>query len=222
MRLDNSVLLVTGQKGAGKTTFARHLLTLTDRAIVLDIRGHDYDYGILTHSYMAAESYLLDRWHDRFRVICRFRNDAEYLGLLQLVVALQENDEFNQPDRWQPVTVFLEEIDTFSSSHSCEREVEYLYKYGRHHGINLIGVVRADTETHPNIRRNSDVIVALRQFKLSSDFQKYFENHERLATLETLTPEMEPELGRHFLTYPPNVNVIELFNGSLDTPSQDR
>lgn len=217
--MKNVIVTITGQKGSGKTSFARFLLARTSSAVVLDRLGHDYTQGAIARDFESAADYFLARRFQNQRLICRFAHDPEWAGILRLVYESQKFGLKELGDKLPPITVFIEEIDFFSNRAYIDPFVAQMYKYGRHYSINLVGIVRQDVETHPLVRANSDIIVAFRHIKLSVDFLRFFssEDQVRLAGLEQYNPTLEPALGTHYLTYPPDSDVLAAW-GDLAEP----
>lgn len=223
--MDNAVVTVTGQKGSGKSTFARYLLTLTPRAVVFDVLNKDYTHGVIARDFPSALEYFRRRRFDPLRLICRFYRTEEYQLMLRLIWESQRIGYRTLGNDLPPLAVFVEEMDKFASTHSMLPELANLFKYGRHWYISVLGNVRYDASVHPEIRTNSDVIVAFRNIKMSTDFKRYFSDADLIASLETLTPGDTPEPGRHFVTYPPDLDVVALWCEqfkSVDVASSDR
>lgn len=164
----------------------------------------EYDGQVFT-TFDGAVDYLAVSWHQDFRAIVRFDNDLYYRELFRFL--------FYSASRCptEPISVVIEEADFFCSPHAIEPNLEVLYKYGRHRHINLVSIARGDTDLHRSVLNNSDCIVSFRARKFSRDMRERFsgEELERIQSLETLTPEIEPKVDFHFLVYPPESNPLE-------------
>ena len=198
----NCILTITGQKGSGKTSLAKHLVKLCSRVIVID-RMVEYD-GEVFNDFESAIDYLAVTWHGDCQAVVRFDNDLYYRELFRFL--------FYTASRCptKPTSVIVEEADFFCSPHAIEPNLEALYKYGRHRHINVASIARGDTDLHRSVLNNSDCIVSFRARKFSRDMRERFtaEELERVQSLETLTPIIEPKAGVHFLTYPPETDPL--------------
>lgn len=211
----NCTLTIVGQKGSGKTTFARQLAALSPRVIVID-RFFEYPGAVAT-DFAAAVDYLAANWRSRFKLVCRFSNDLYHREMFRyLIVTARRCPTL-------PIALVLEEADFFADPAGIEPTVAYLYKYGRHWRLNLIAVARGDTDLHRLIVNNTDCLVAFRQRKFSANMRAMFhsEDLQRIMRLETYSPLVRglPEKGRHFLTYPDDADPVALWKTAQAEPA---
>lgn len=204
----NAVLTVLGQKGAGKTTFTRYLLSKTTRAVVVD-RFLEYE-GVTAARLEPAVDYLAVNWRGPFRLVCRFTSDLHYRELFRFV------DYTAQRCPTLPLSLLIEEADFFARTNYIEPSLGSLYAYGRHWAISLLSVARLDTNLHRSVIGNSDVLVCFRTRKLSGDMRERFTSadQQRLLHLETLRPGVEPQKGRHYLTFPEDEDPVAVWIGA--------
>jgi len=212
----NCIITITGQKGSGKTSFAKQLAKKCSRLIVVD-RMVEYE-GDTFSNFDDAIDYLAVRWYGDCAAIIRFDNDLYYRELFRFL--------FYAASRCptKPTSVIVEEADFFCSPHAIEPNLEALFKYGRHRHINLVSIARGDTDLHRSVLNNSDCIVSFRARKFSRDMRERFtaDELERVQSLETLTPEMEPKNGVHFLVYPPDTDPLALWEEAQGLDIADR
>lgn len=205
-------VLILGQTGSGKSTFARQLLRVTPRAIVIDSKGVDYtDGGIwdgyrgeLVDTFRDAANFLRRNLAEDYHLIFRAPSAQANLGLLKLVYYSQK--------RWDlpPVALFIEESGLYSTSHDIPKILEAIVTRGRQHKINSITIAQRDTQVNPIIRAQSMLTVSLYQKKFSSDFRTEMTKQELAAiqSLKTLTPGTRPVYGTHYVTDPPGLDPI--------------
>lgn len=193
----NCVITVLGQKGAGKTQCARRLIAMAPRAIIID-RLMEHEGRYITSDPEQAFNYLAKNWRGNFSLVVRFRQDNHYSALFTYLGKTSQNCPT------LPFSVLIEEEDFFAGPNSIEPALDYLYRYGRHSSVNLIGVARGDTDLHRSIIQNSDAVIAFRMHKFSKEMRERFtdEEREQLRRMQTLTPDQVPKKGVHYLVYP--------------------
>lgn len=193
----NCVVTVVGQKGSGKTTLAKLLIASAPRAVIID-RLFEHEGDFVTANCEDALDYLATNWRGQFRLVARFNQDEHYALLFRYL------SYTTQKIPAQPISVLIEEEDFFASPASIEPTLDYMYKYGRHSRINLLGVARGDTDLHRSIIGNSDCLISMRMHKFSKEMREKFDASEleNLRRMETLTPNLTPIKGTHYLVYP--------------------
>jgi len=210
----NCTITIVGQKGSGKTTFARQLAELAPRVIIVD-RFFEYPGAVAT-DFASAVDYLAANWRNRFRLVCRFSNDLYHRELFRyLVVTARRCPTL-------PIAVVLEEADFFADPTAIEPVIAYAYKYGRHWRLNFLAVARGDTDLHRIVINNSDCLVAFRSRKFSGNMRTMFaqEDLQRIMKLETHTPLVRglPTKDRHYLTYPDDADPVALWRAAQEEP----
>jgi len=199
------VLTVLGQKGAGKTTYARWLLERTPRAVVVD-RFLEYP-GAVTGKFNDAVDYLAANWRGPFRLVVRFTDDLHHRELFRFLAVTARRCPT------LPIGLVIEEADFFCRPTFIEPTLDALYRYGRHYRLNLLSVARGDTDLHRAALQASDCLVVFRSRKFSGDMRERFAGAELQAVqrLESLVPGAVPEKGRHYLTFPPEEDPAALW-----------
>lgn len=195
----NCVVTIVGQKGAGKTQIARRLLALSSRVIILD-RLNEHDGQMITSNPERAIDYLAHQWRAPFRLVTRFRSEIATGLFLRYVATTMERC------KTLPISLLVEEADFYASPQGIEPALGYLYNYGRHFACNLIAVARGDTDLHRSIVANSDFLVACRMHRFSGEMREKFASVpieiSQVRNLKTVTPDVSPVKGEHYVLYP--------------------
>lgn len=203
----NALVTITGQKGSGKTQMSNRLIAAAPRALILD-RMYEYENGPIFTDYAESLKHIARHWRaPQFRTVMRYIHDDDYKNFFRFLA--------ETADRCPslPVSVFVEEADFFMSPHMIDPGLSYLYRYGRHFRINLVTIARGDTDIHRDAVQNADAFVVMRSRKFSREMREKFdaEELERIRELDTLTPDVEPVKGTHYLTYPDDVDPFDLW-----------
>ena len=193
-------LVIMGMKGSGKSVLSKHLLSYAPRAIVLDRMGEYTDGAIFNDWRESVEfwrAHLAADWH----IIFRGHNPAAHLAWIDVLTDAQlKAAEMGQP--LPPVALFVEESSFYSNTHNIGPILDALYTKGRHGYISVVSIVQRLTQIHPIIRDQSDEWITLRLRSFPSVVAERFtrEDLERIPTLRTLTPDLTPRYGVHYLT----------------------
>ena len=216
--MHNINITVNGQIGAGKTTFVRTLVPLAPRVVIFDPLD-DYDGGslkvpvtILESFRDAAGYYVQHRRDPTMRLVFRgpsttsFADQERELEPFRYMLRLLAHSQ--RVDRLPPLALVLEESTFYADRNNPWPEIRAIYLYGRRWRINTISIAQTDVDISTQVRRNSQIVVALRNVKPSTDAARYFGGDvEKLGRLEKLTPGTKPVAGTHYLTYPPDIDV---------------
>lgn len=202
-RSRNCIITITGQKGSGKSSLAKHLGKRSPRIIIID-RMAEYDGVTYSQPGPCVDAIASGWFQPSMRIVARFRSDTAHATLFAFIRECA--DRCPGP----PLSVVVEEADFFATPMAINQDLYDLVAYGRHWSINLIFVVRGDTDTHRIIRNCSDGIIAMRQYRLSADMRERFTATEvqQIIGLTTYTPDSEPVLGTHYLTFPAQFDVV--------------
>lgn len=221
--VDARHVLVTGRTGSGKTSLVRTMTYSTPRVIYLDILG-DYTDGEVISDFRTATRYYMDRRGSDFRIIFRGKGRAQVdreamLSFLRLVQRVQSEEN----GREKPVGIVLEESGVYSTSYELPDILHDLYLYGRRWGVALLTVVQRDVQVHPIVRANSQLVVSMSNLKLSSDLAQFFDLSE-IATLDVYNTHAQPKLypvyGKHYVTYPPDIDPVGYWEDTFHGPTK--
>lgn len=136
MQLPNEIIFVSGQRGGGKSYWVKKLARSLPRCVILDPLGE----------------YKADQY---------FTDIHEFVNFLQrdLLKPRLYTVSFNPVDIGEDLDYFcrailargdiyliLEELDQLSTPYATPPELAKLIKYGRHYGIQIVGVSRRPAE----------------------------------------------------------------------------
>lgn len=205
----NCNVLILGRTGSGKTTFARSLLALAPRAIVLDfMRDPMWDgIGTVFFDFRSFTDFYREYYAADFQAVFRSMNRESYFALFDVVF------EFQRAYDPGPIAFFVEESTLFSGSHMVDENFEKVVVMGRREKISVISIAQRDTQINPIIRANSFHTVTLNQKKFSTDMKDIFSGAEldQILALKVLTPLDSPTYAVHYITDPPGVDIHREF-----------
>lgn len=148
--MQNSVVVVFGRKGHGKTTHMIRAVEDERRLIVVDPL-HQFRNGLIFNSAQSLLEYFKRREPKEFRCICRFEEaDAEYE---QTELALEFAHELGD------VTIAIDEVDMICSASNISPALWKVINYGRHNRINLITCARRPARVSRDLTSIADEIV---------------------------------------------------------------
>lgn len=180
--MKNEVIFVSGQRGSGKTFWVQNLVSKLPRFLIYDSLG-EYEGArrfeeiddLLDHASRSGPGFFdaifdpLDPTDSEdFDIFCRV---ARALGNLYVII---------------------EEFDLFATPFNIPLELQALIKYGRHRGINVVGVSRRPAEVSRLFTSQATRFILFRQIE-PRDVQ-YFRSIIGVAA--DLLPTLEPF---HFL-----------------------
>lgn len=148
----NKIIFVLGQKGSGKSCYARaHVLGLS-RVIVFDPM-REYSDGVIFEDFETLLGFMENNHLGQFRAICRFRSDAEYLRAIELVLLVG--------NMW----IVIEELNFFISAQSKENQFLELFRFGRHNNISIMAIAQRAAEIPKTFTSQADLMVSFRQIE---------------------------------------------------------
>ncbi len=153
--MKNEVILITGQRGQGKTTYLKDQIGLCNRVVIFDLLGEftDYDtaYNLREFFEMLSEdkeeNFFVLNFYDpktseeNFHVVCEAIN------------------------RLQDIMFVVDEIDYFCSTHNTPKQFDEIVKRGRHQSLQLMVATRRPHEIPPIIRSQVSQLITFRQIE---------------------------------------------------------
>jgi len=151
--MKNEIVFVSGQRGSGKSYWVKSFVRGLPRYLLYDALG-EYEGatrfteigGLLEFSKANQQGGFFEAIfdpleHDDFPLFCRV---ALALGNLYVVI---------------------EELDLFATPYVSPLELQKLFKYGRHYGINVIGVSRRPSEVSRLFTSQATRFILFRQIE---------------------------------------------------------
>jgi hypothetical protein len=157
--MKNEIILITGQRGQGKTTYLKDQIGIFDRVIIFDVLGEfTFEYSGYPTAYNMGDFFkmLKRNMNDNFFVIDYFNPKTSEEDFETICTAI---------NRLQNIMFVVDEIDYFCSSHSIPRQFDEIVKRGRHQGLNLIVATRRPHEIPPIIRSQVSSLVTFRHIE---------------------------------------------------------
>lgn len=172
--MNNEIGAIFGRKGTGKTTLARHLVKNVRRVLILDPL-REYDGGcVIDDPVSLADYWNAVKEYPDFEIDFRPSSDRDV-------------DAFFNVCYWSRNTwVFVDEIDRVCSPNRCQHRLRWLFNYGRHRAISLVGLARRPASVHRDFTAACDWLVA-HQTSEPRDLQ-YLSEFMPTETLPTLEP----------------------------------
>lgn len=153
--MKNEIILITGQRGQGKTTYLKDQIGIFDRVIIFDLLGEfvSYDTAYNMRDFFKA---LTKAKEENFFVLNYFNPKTSEDDFQVICEAI---------NRLQNIMFVVDEIDYFCSSHSVPRQFDEIVKRGRHQGLNLIVATRRPHEIPPIIRSQVTALITFRHIE---------------------------------------------------------
>lgn len=153
----NTIAVVLGRKGSGKSTLVHELLEEAPRVLVLDYLGEygGRDLCRVVRGRDAAFRALERAWGaDRFRIAVRETEGQDSLDVLAAAAELED------------YLLVIEEASAYCSPQGVPREIAQIVRYGRHRSIDQLFVAQRPSMLHRDITSAADVVIS-------------FQHHER-------------------------------------------
>lgn len=153
--MKNEVILITGQRGQGKTTFIKEEISKYDRVVIFDLLG-EFVYYDTAYNLKDFFRMLSERKEENFFVLNYYNPKNSEEDFLTICKAM---------NRMKDVMFVVDEIDYFCTTHSVPREFDEIVKRGRHQELQLIVATRRPHEIPPIIRSQVSQLITFRQIE---------------------------------------------------------
>lgn len=150
MQKKNRIVFILGQKGSGKSSYARQRVRELSRVIVLDPMS-EYSDGVVFEDFPSLLEFMERNHLGQFRAICRFRSDEEYLKAIELCLMIGS--------MW----IVVEELNYFITAQSKEKEFLQLFRFGRHYNVSIMAIAQRAAEVPKTFTSQADEIISFRQ-----------------------------------------------------------
>jgi len=153
--MKNEVILITGQRGQGKTTFIKDQIDLYDRVIIFDLLG-EFTYFETANNLKEFFEILSKHRKENFFVFNYYnpKNSEEDFQIVCEAI-----------NRQQEIMFVVDEIDYFCSTHQIPKEFDEIVKRGRHQALNLLVATRRPHEIPPIIRSQVSTLITFRHIE---------------------------------------------------------
>ena len=154
--MKNEVILITGQRGQGKTTFIKNQIGIYNRVILFDLLGE------FTYHDTALNL------RDFFKMLSKVKEE-NFFSLNYFNPKTSEEDFHvicEAINRLEDIMFVVDEIDYFCSTHSIPKQFDEIVKRGRHQGLNLLVATRRPHEIPVIIRSQVTCLVTFRHIEL--------------------------------------------------------
>lgn len=153
--MKNEVILITGQRGQGKTTYIKSQIGLHSRVIIFDLLGEFTDYDT-AHNVREFFEMLSENKGENFFVLSLYDPKTSEENFHVVCEAI---------NRLEDIMFVVDEIDYFCSTHSIPKQFDEIVKRGRHQGLQLMVATRRPHEIPPIIRSQVSQLVTFRHIE---------------------------------------------------------
>lgn len=199
----NTITVVFGRKGSGKTSWTRGRLVEYSRRIIIDPMW-EYRDGVVVQSVADFADYVRPLRHHRYSVIFQTREPDDCAAICEILTAGRPT-----APALPNVLLVVDELDRFCGPHHLPEGLAHVINYGRHYGVSFVGVSRRPKRVHRDVTANVDEVICF-QTQEPGDL-KYlaeFIGEDRAAKL--------PGLAAHHWLSSEDVAEIAPVGGSAD------
>ena len=131
-----------------------------------------------------------------------YKNELDTLIMLIFSISEKNKEKFK-------ATIIIDELDKYTSQHTCSTALDHLFNRGERFGLNAIGIAHTPQQIHNNIK---STIVWYMYFKLSEEALIYFKFKGRnLYNLKFTEQIIDGEIKPNYEGYYHEGNRLELF-----------
>lgn len=153
--LPNEIIFVSGRRGSGKSYWTKELSQSLPRCVILDPLGEYKADEYFTEIETFIEFQKADKANPKFFTVSFNPVDLEEDFDLFCRAILARGD----------VYLIMEELDQLSTPYNTPYDFAKLIKYGRHYGIQIVGVSRRPAEVSRLFTSQASRFVCFPQFE---------------------------------------------------------
>ena len=192
MKRENEIITILGKKGGGKTSLAASFTNSLTRLIIFDY-NREYEKGLIVTNPVTLSKELQKYYESAFRIIYRPDDtlliDEHFDGFARIAYAMSN------------YTLVIEEIDLVTTAGFMPDGLHKIINYGRHKGIDLIGLSRRAFKVPRDLTSNSDKVMIAGPLNEPRDI-KYLADFMDSADAEKVkTLKREDGKGAEFLEW---------------------
>ena len=178
----NSITVIIGRKGCGKTTRAREEMRAASRLIILDPMLEYGADGVQCRTFAELARYVGPNRHARYRAVLQFLDDSDRDAAMSL--ATQGTPEAPAlPD----VLVVGEELNRICTPSTMTPELKRILFQGRHYTASFLGITQRPRAIHRDVTAMADkIIVGQTQEPRDLDYLAQFIGDELAARCKDL------------------------------------
>lgn len=218
---------ISGLPQSGKTTLTLKLLEDTPRFVILDLQDDYSGLGSVATSFEEASLLIRERaFEPELKVVLLADDPLHHLGLVEYIWELWTTESvrpvvlvMDEARRWSNLPDRVTDVYPTSRKRIPE-PLSRVYTAGLKNGVGTLTIMQFPQQVDTEVRNAADFRIAFRHTgNLTQDMRMSFGGREdELATLETLTPKDTPAKGRHFLTYPPDLDPFKAWRKFVVNP----
>ena len=151
----NEVIIITGQRGKGKTTYLKSIIEKYDRVIIFDLLGEFCQY---------ETAYNLKEY---FQKLTRLRKESFFY--LNYFNPKNSEEDFDivckSINRLQDIVFIIDELDYFTNANYTPKDFAEIIKRGRHQNLNVIASTRRPHEIPRLVTSQLSQFITFRQLE---------------------------------------------------------
>lgn len=163
------VTLILGERGSGKSFFAKWYISKFSRYIIYDTQD-EYIDGVVFREFVELKKFLLAHYTGDFRIIynpLNPSNEAEFSELCEIVYMIGD------------MHFLVEELDLVADTFNTDMHFQSIIRRGRHKAINFIGISQRPFGINRNITSQAKEFYSFRQKEPRDvDYLKYYIGRE--------------------------------------------
>jgi len=184
--MKNEVIVITGQRGTGKTTYIHNHISKYDRVIIFDLLGEFTNYET-THDIKTFLQKFSKKKKEQFFYLNYYNpktGDNDFLVICEAI------------NRYEDILFVVDELDYFCNASYSPRQFSEIIKRGRHQGIGLMVATRRPHEIPRLVTSQVTEFIAFRHLEprdinyireicsIEEDDVKSLKNYEYIRWIE--------------------------------------
>lgn len=156
-RIDNTILVIFGRKGSGKTELTRKIIKEHPRVFAIDTlaeyghKGSERGFRVCEGKQACMDAMLSVKDHRAYKLALRCIPLEDNLALLDLCYEFPRS------------LVVVEETSLYARPTYLPDEIAKLVRYGRHRQIDQIYIARRPSEVHRDLTAQADLVISFEQ-----------------------------------------------------------